>query len=89
MVSITISFSFAEDVFAKSRSYGSSGKSSSYSKSSSSSNEIFFDPEVNVYYDSKGIVVDPDGKHSQSVGSRYSDLREYRDRWERGEPVMV
>ena len=58
-------------------------------KSSSSSNEIFFDPEVNVYYDSKGIVVDPDGKHSQSVGSRYSDLREYRDRWERGEPVMV
>ncbi|ALT69039.1 Ig-like domain-containing protein [Methanobrevibacter millerae] len=58
-------------------------------KSSSSSNEIFFDPEVNVYYDSNGIVVDPDGKHSQSVGSRYSDLREYRDRWERGEPVMV
>lgn len=58
-------------------------------QSSGSSNELFFDPEVNVYYDSNGIVVDPDGHHSQSVGSRYSDLRDARDRWERGEPVMV
>lgn len=59
------------------------------SQSSSSSNELYYDSEINVYYDSNGVVVDPDGQHSQAVGSRYSDLRDIRDRWERGEPVMV
>ncbi len=58
-------------------------------QSSRSSNELHYDPEVNVYYDSNGIIVDPDGQHGQGFGSRYSDVREARDRWERGEPVMV
>ena len=54
-------------------------------QSSSSSNEIRFDEELNVYYDSNGKVVDPDGKHPQAVGESYSDLRDLRDKWERGE----
>ena len=59
------------------------------SQSSSSSGGLHYDPEVNVYYNDAGIIVDPDGQHGQGVGSRYSDVREARDRWERGEPVMV
>ncbi len=59
------------------------------SQSSSSSNEIHYDAEINVYYDSNGVIVDPDGKHPQGVGGSYSDVRDARDRWERGEPVMV
>ena len=59
------------------------------SQSSSSSNEIHYDEEINVYYDSNGVIVDPDGKHPQGVGTSYSDARDARDRWERGEPVMV
>ena len=54
-------------------------------QSSSSSNEIRFDEELNVYYDGNGKVVDPDGKHPQAVGESYSDLRDLRDKWERGE----
>ena len=55
---------------------------------SSSSNEIYYDEEINVYYDSSGIIVDPDGQHGQSVGYSYDDLREARDKWERGELEM-
>ena len=62
---------------------------SNYEESSSSSNGLHYDEEINVYYNDEGIVVDPDGQHSQSVGFSSSDLRETRDRWERGEPVMV
>lgn len=58
-------------------------------ESSGSSNDISYDEEINVYYDSNGIIVDPDGQHPQGVGSSYSDARDARDRWERGEPVMV
>ncbi len=57
-------------------------------ESSSPSDELYYDSEINVYYNGDGIVVDPDGQHSQGVGSQYSDLRDTRDRWERGEPVM-
>lgn len=59
------------------------------SSSSSNNNGLHYDEEVNVYYDDNGIVVDPDGQHSQGVGMSYSDIRDARDRWERGEPVMV
>ena len=59
------------------------------STSSSSSYEIYYDADVNVYYDSNGIIVDPDGQHPQGVGDSYAEVRELRDRWERGEPVMV
>ena len=55
------------------------------SSSSSSDNSISYDSELNVYYDSNGIVVDPDGKHGQVVGERYSDLVEMKEKWERGE----
>ena len=62
---------------------------STQSSSSSSNGGIHYDEEINVYYDDNGVVVDPDGHHPQSVGSNYDDLRDARDRWERGEPVMV
>ena len=52
-------------------------------------NDIHYDAEINVYYDNNGKIVDPDGQHPQGVGSSYSDARDARDRWERGEPVMV
>ena len=58
-------------------------------QSSTSSNEIFYDEEINLYYDSNGKIVDPDGQHPQGVGESYSKYRDARDRWERGEPVMV
>lgn len=63
--------------------------SSSSESSDQSSDELHYDPEVNVYYNSEGVIVDPDGQHSQGVGSSYADVRDARDRWERGEPVMV
>lgn len=62
---------------------------SNYEESSAPSDEIYYDKEINVYYNSEGIAVDPDGKHSQSEGQRYSDLRDTYERWERGEPVLV
>ena len=52
---------------------------------SSTSDEIHYDEELNVYYDSNGIVVDPDGKHQQAVGDKYSDLLEAKEKWENGE----
>ena len=66
-----------------------SSQSAQPAKTSSSSNGLHYDAEVNVYYDDNGIIVDPDGEHGQGVGTRYSDVRDARDRWERGEPVMV
>ncbi len=59
-------------------------------QSSGSSNDgLYYDEEINVYYDSNGIIVDPDGQHFQGAGESYSKYRDARDRWERGEPVMV
>jgi hypothetical protein len=57
-------------------------------ESSSSSNDIYYDAKLNVYYDSNGVVVDPDGHHGQTVGSQYSDLLELQEKWERGEIEM-
>ena len=67
----------------------SSQSSQSSSSSSSSGSGLHYDPEVNVYYNDEGVIVDPDGQHGQGVGSSYADVRDARDRWERGEPVMV
>ena len=36
--------------------------------------EINYDSTLNVYYDSDGIIVDPDGLHPMDVGSNYQDL---------------
>ena len=66
----------------------SKNNSGSLNASSSKSNEIHYDEELNVYYDSNGIVVDPDGKHQQAVGDRYSDLVDAKEKWERGELEM-
>ena len=66
-----------------------SSQSSQSSSSSSSGSGLHYDPEVNVYYNDEGVIVDPDGQHGQGVGSSYADVRDARDRWERGEPVMV
>lgn len=44
------------------------------SSSSSSGNNVHYDSKLNVYYDDSGVVVDPDGKHSMEVGSKYQDL---------------
>ena len=52
---------------------------SSSSSSSNGGNSISYDSELNVYYDSNGIVVNPDGKHPQGAGSRYSDLVEWKE----------
>ncbi|WP_298521286.1 hypothetical protein [uncultured Methanobrevibacter sp.] len=57
-------------------------------ESSSQSNEIHYDEEINVYYDSNGIVVDPDGEHPMEVGKQYSDLVERQEKWKRGELEM-
>lgn len=56
---------------------------------SSSDDGLYYDEEINVYYDSNGIIVDPDGQHFQGAGESYNKYRDARDRWERGEPVMV
>lgn len=61
---------------------------SQQTKSSSSSN-IHFDKELNVYYDDNGKIVDPDGKHPHGVGESYKKARETKKRMERGEPVRI
>ena len=66
-----------------------SSQSGQSSSSSSGGSGLHYDPEVNVYYNDEGVIVDPDGQHGQGVGSSYADVRDARDRWERGEPVMV
>ena len=66
-----------------------SSQSGPSSSSSSGGSGLQYDPEVNVYYNDEGVIVDPDGQHGQGVGSSYADVRDARDRWERGEPVMV
>lgn len=58
-------------------------------QSSSQSTDLYYDEEINVYYDGNGKIVDPDGQHPQGVGGSYSNVREAQDRWNRGEPVMV
>ena len=50
--------------------------SSQSSSSSNNDNSINYDSELNVYYDSNGVIVDPDGKHPQGVGNSYNDLVE-------------
>ena len=44
------------------------------SSTSHSSNELNYDPELNLYYNSEGIVVDPDGQHSHGAGYSYDYL---------------
>lgn len=39
-----------------------------------SSNNIHYDSELNLYYNDEGICVDPDGKHPMGAGERYEDL---------------
>ena len=58
------------------------------SSSQSSSNQLNYDSEINVYYDSNGVVVDPDGQHGQAVGESYSELRNDYEKWKRGELEM-
>ena len=59
------------------------------SSSSSNDNEIYYDEEMHIYYDSNHVIVDPDGQHPHGVGSSYDAARDAQDRWNRGEPVMV
>ncbi|MBQ2666529.1 hypothetical protein [Methanobrevibacter sp.] len=56
--------------------------------SSSNANSVYYDSELNVYYDSNGVVVDPDGQHPMEVGRQYSDLVERQEKWKRGELEM-
>ena len=48
----------------------------SSSSSSSSQNSLNYDSDLNVYYDSNGMIVDPDGQHGQAVGMSYKDAVE-------------
>lgn len=45
--------------------------------SSSSQDAIFYDSRYNVFYDSNGIIVDPDGKHPQNVGKSYQEMLDH------------
>ena len=58
------------------------------SSSNSSSSNIHYDKELNVYYNDKGVVVDPDGEHPMDVGSKYSALVERKEKFDRGELTM-
>lgn len=52
---------------------------------SSSSNSITYDEKLNVYYDSNGIIVDPNGEHPMEVGKSYSDLLQRQEIFTNGE----
>ena len=51
---------------------------SSSSSSSNGGNSISYDSNLNVYYDSNGIIVDPDGKHPQNVGKSYQEVLNFK-----------
>ncbi|MDO5859154.1 Ig-like domain-containing protein [Methanobrevibacter sp.] len=55
----------------------SADASSSSQESNSSGDSISYDSKLNVYYDSEGTVVDPDGNHGMGVGEKYEDLVEH------------
>ena len=57
------------------------------SSSSSNDNEIYYDEEMHIYYDSNHVIVDSPAQ--VGVGSSYDAARDAQDRWNRGEPVMV
>lgn len=57
----------------------SSGSSGSDSSSSRDNNAIYYDSKYNIYYNGEGIIVNPDGRHGQSEGSRYSDVKAFYD----------
>ncbi len=43
----------------------------------SSGNELYYDADINVYYNSDGVIVDPDGLHGQGVGTSYREARQH------------
>ena len=57
----------------------SSSSSGSDSSSPNDDNAIYYDSKYNIYYNGEGIIVNPDGRHGQSEGSRYSDVKEFYD----------
>ena len=40
---------------------------------------IYYDSKYNIYYDSDGVIVDPDGQHGQGVGGNYYEVKEFFD----------
>ena len=42
-------------------------------------NAIYYDSQYNIYYDSDGVIVDPDGLHGQGVGGNYYEVKEFFD----------
>ena len=40
---------------------------------------IYYDSQYNIYYDSDGIIIDPDGLHGQGVGGNYYEVKEFFD----------
>lgn len=49
-------------------------------QTSDSQDVLNYDSELNLYYDSNGVVVDPDGAHGQAVGDNYYYLKDLADR---------
>lgn len=47
--------------------------------SSSDPDAIYYDSKYNIYYDSEGVIVDPDGLHGQGVGGNYYEVKEFFD----------
>ena len=50
-------------------------KEQSVSSQSSNSDAIYYDSELNLYYNSDGIIVNPDGKHPMHEGESYYDVK--------------
>lgn len=40
---------------------------------------IYYDSKYNIYYDSDGVIIDPDGLHGQGVGGNYYEVKEFFD----------
>lgn len=59
---------------SSSNSTSSYQETSSSSSSSSGDNSVSYDSKLNLYYDSNGVVVDPDGSQSMAEGQKYEDV---------------
>lgn len=75
------SSSLKENVTIKSNDNNENNSSMEYNSNSndqSTSDEIFYDAELNVYYNSEGIVVAPEGyaDYDQIAGKPYSEILE-------------
>ena len=65
-----------EDAVEESQPVASTASSDSSTKDPDA---IYYDSQYNIYYDSDGIIIDPDGLHGQGVGGNYYEFKEFFD----------